>query len=220
MKLRFDTSDCSNREFYNPTTGVSATRRSKASPVHGEHSFASTREARLRAVQQNSPSFACKPKLKGLDPIVATIVLIVIAVSVAMIITNWQTWFLPSYAENLGSQSQTQLQCIRAGVALDAISYNCSANCFPGVTHTLKATIRNTGDISLPVYSVYLQSRTGDVFEFRINKTLELDETFDFTNATTSSCAAINNSISRITLVTPCTGVSSFDGNAMTWISC
>jgi len=158
--------------------------------------------------------------MKGFDPIVATIVLIVIAVSVAMIITNWQTWFLPSYANNLGSQSNTQLQCIRAGVALDAISYNCSASCLSGVSHTLKATIRNTGDISLPIYSIYLQGRTGDVFEFKMNKTLALDETFDFTNATTSSCAALNNSISRVTIVTPCTGVSSFDGSAIAWIAC
>ena len=163
--------------------------------------------------------------MKGFEPLIATVVLIIIAVAVAAMITNWQAWFLPSYSEQLANQSRTQLQCARAAIALESISYDCGGICFlggdTGPYRTLNATIRNTGDISLPLYKLLLENTTGSIFEFNLNTTLALDQTYDFTNTSSMSCFGINHSISRIALVTACLSMPSiFDGSIITWITC
>jgi len=159
--------------------------------------------------------------MKGFEPLIATVVLIIIAVAVAAMITNWQSWFLPSYSEQLANQSLSQLQCARAGLMLDNVTYNCSNLCLPGVNHVINATVRNTGDISLPIYKMYLENNAGQIFEFNLNTTLALDQTYDFTNTSSMSCFGINHSISRIALVTACPGMPSiFDGSIITWINC
>jgi len=159
--------------------------------------------------------------MKGLDPLIATVLLIIIAVAVAAAIANWQAWFLPSYSEHITNQSRTQLQCSRAGIMLDSISYNCSTLCLPGVAHTLKASIRNSGDISLPVYKLQLENTAGEIFEYNLGTTLALDQTFEFTNVSTAPCAGINQSISRISITTACPSMPSmFDGGIIEWIQC
>jgi FlaG/FlaF family flagellin (archaellin) len=162
--------------------------------------------------------------MKGLEPLIATIILIIIAVVVAATIANWQTWFLPSYSAQLTNQSLSQIQCTRAGLMLDNITYSCgvtSPNCQQGVIHTLTASIRNTGDISLPLYKLYLENTAGRLIEFNLNTTLALDQTYQFTNTSGMDCSGINHSISRITLVTACPSMPSiFDGSIIAWITC
>ena len=159
--------------------------------------------------------------MKGFEPLIATVILIIIAVAVAATRANWQAWFLPSYSAQLSNTSLSQLQCTRAGVMLDNVSYNCSSLCLPGVAHTLKASVRNTGDISLPLYKLVLENTAGGIFEFNLNTTLALDQTYQFTNTSSMSCTGINHSISRISVVTACSSMPSiFDGRIITWINC
>jgi len=163
--------------------------------------------------------------MKGFEPLIATVVLIIIAVAVAATIANWQAWFLPSYSEQLSNTSLSQLQCTRAGLMLDNVTYNCSNLCLPGgptgPNHTLVAKIRNTGDISLPLYKILLENTTGGIFEFNLNTTLALDQIYQFTNTSSTECQSINHSISRISVVTACPSMPSiFDGSIITWINC
>lgn len=160
--------------------------------------------------------------MKGFDPLVATIVLVVIAVGVAAMLANWQNWFLPVYSEQVGGSALTQLQCARAGMSLDNLTYNCLHDCRLGVDHTLSAAIRNNGDISLQVKKLYLESTAGNIFEFNINKTLVPDTNLDFTNTSgLMPCTGINRSIVRVSILTNCPDLPSiFDGSIITWINC
>lgn len=158
--------------------------------------------------------------MKGIEPLVATIALIIIAVSTAVMVANWQAWFLPSYAGQLANTSRTQLQCARAGLALDNITYDCRGNCLPGVMHTLTAKIRNAGDISLPLYSLYVQTSGGELFSFALNTTLELDQVLDLENVSSMDCRAINRSVSRVSVLSACTDLPAFDGSMIKWINC
>jgi FlaG/FlaF family flagellin (archaellin) len=161
--------------------------------------------------------------MKGFEPLIATVVLIIIAVAVAATVANWQAWFLPSYSAQLGNQSLSQIQCSRAGVMLDNVTYSCGTvpNCNEGVIHTLTAKIRNTGDISLPLYKLYLENTAGQIFEFNLNTTLALDQIYTFTNTSAMDCHQINRSISRISIATACSSMPSiFDGSIITWINC
>ena len=159
--------------------------------------------------------------MKGLDPLVASVVLVIIAVAVAATVANWQSWFLPSYAQKIGEQSRTQLQCARAGVSIDNITFDCRSNCLPGVEHTLTASIRNTGDISLPLYSLVIESTAGGIIDFQINSILALDQTLTLTNTSTADCTTMNRSVAHVSILTACSDMpSTFDGSIITWVNC
>ena len=159
--------------------------------------------------------------MKGLDPLVATVVLIIIAVAVAATVANWQSWFLPRYAESIASESRSALQCSRAGIALENMTFDCSGNCLPGVQHTLAAKIRNIGDISLPLYRLVLENAAGEVLEFPLDTILPIDRALDYTNTSTVDCQAFSRSVARVVVTTACTSMpSAFDGSIITWINC
>ncbi|MEM7813725.1 MAG: hypothetical protein QW548_02375 [Candidatus Aenigmatarchaeota archaeon] len=159
--------------------------------------------------------------MKGFDPLIATVVLIIIAVAVSAIIANWQSWFLPSYASRIERESRSALQCSRASIALENVTFDCRGNCLPGVQHMLTATIRNTGDISLPLYDLLLENAAGATLAFPLNTILPIDRALDYTNTSAVDCQAFSRSVTRVIVTTACASMpSAFDGSIVTWINC
>ena len=156
--------------------------------------------------------------MKGIDAYIATIILILIAIGLAVALINWQSWFLPHFSQSVSGQNQ--LNCLRSGMVLQNISYNCNGDCSSGVNHTLITRIINTGDTPLTLSKVLLQTSTG-IFDYPLSSTLNPDQAFDATNVSTTSCANLNHSVSRVIIQTSCPNVPGpFDGSAMVWLNC
>lgn len=80
--------------------------------------------------------------MKGISPLIATVLLIAFTVAVAGLLSSWLMSFTKSSSEIVSRQSNTQLVCSYGGIALSNLKYSSSCNCMNG-------TIENTQTISL-----------------------------------------------------------------------
>jgi flagellin-like protein len=156
--------------------------------------------------------------MKGISPIVATVVLIAIAVITAGMLAAWQSGWLGGWVESLRESSGRQLRCGNAEVVLENVSYNCNTRCDPNVNHVLNARIRNIGQVGLKIRNLYLVNQSGNRFEYFVNASLPVDGSLDFTNTSLADCFGINHSVSQIILSTDCGMLTS--GVQINWINC
>ncbi|MCS7106196.1 MAG: hypothetical protein NZ942_02690 [Candidatus Aenigmarchaeota archaeon] len=80
--------------------------------------------------------------LKGISPLVATVLLIAFTVASAAIISFWLIPFLSSLSRSTTEEATLQLACSKGGISLFDLSYNVSSSLFSG-------KIENTGSVSL-----------------------------------------------------------------------
>ncbi|MEM5882836.1 MAG: archaellin/type IV pilin N-terminal domain-containing protein [Candidatus Aenigmatarchaeota archaeon] len=80
--------------------------------------------------------------LKGISPLVATVLLIAFTVASAAIISFWLIPFLTSITQSTSEEADVQLKCSRGGISLFDLNYNLSSS-------TLSGKIENTGSVSL-----------------------------------------------------------------------
>ena len=80
--------------------------------------------------------------MKGISPLIATVLLIAFTVAVAGLISTWLMSFTKQSSETVSQQSTSQLTCSYGGIALSALKYSSTCNCMNG-------TIENTQTINL-----------------------------------------------------------------------
>ncbi|MEM7818913.1 MAG: archaellin/type IV pilin N-terminal domain-containing protein [Candidatus Aenigmatarchaeota archaeon] len=80
--------------------------------------------------------------LKGISPLVATVLLIAFTVAAAAIISFWLIPFLTSISQSTTEEADIQLKCSRGGISLFDLKYNLSSSYLSG-------KIENTGSVSL-----------------------------------------------------------------------
>lgn len=96
--------------------------------------------------------------MKGIDPLVATVLLIAFTVAVGGIISIWLTGFTQTQTAAVGSQASTSITCSNGGISLSSLGY-CSGY--------LSGQISNTGTITLGNISItviYSNSTTTQKF--------------------------------------------------------
>jgi flagellin-like protein len=86
--------------------------------------------------------------MKGISPLVATVLLIAFTVSVAGIISVWLTSFARTTTSTVGEESERQLLCIHASLSLRSVAYSSSSN-------TLTGILENSGEV--PIGNISLQ---------------------------------------------------------------
>ncbi|MFH8132172.1 MAG: archaellin/type IV pilin N-terminal domain-containing protein [Candidatus Aenigmatarchaeota archaeon] len=94
--------------------------------------------------------------VKGISPLVATVLLIAFTVASAAIISFWLLPFLSSFSKTTSEEAEIQLKCSRGGVYLFDLNYNLSSS-------SLSGKIENTGSVSLGNFAlqiVYLNYTT------------------------------------------------------------
>jgi flagellin-like protein len=79
--------------------------------------------------------------MKGISPLIATVLLIAFTVAVGGILSVWLTTFSRTSVDIIGSQSSTQLTCSYSGISLDTMKYSAG--------QYLSGNVRNTGLIGL-----------------------------------------------------------------------
>jgi len=78
--------------------------------------------------------------MKGVSPLIATVLLIAFTVAIGGLISVWLTGFTRTQTESVGSQASTSITCSNGGLSLFSVSY-----CNPYLT----GKITNTGTVSL-----------------------------------------------------------------------
>lgn len=86
-------------------------------------------------------------RMKGVSPLVATVLLIAFVVAVAGIIAAWANSFATSQTQLVGQQSTTSITCSYGHVAVQSLK-------FQSASTRLAGTIVNTGTIALGNISV------------------------------------------------------------------
>lgn len=78
--------------------------------------------------------------MKGISPLIATVLLIAFTVAVGGLISIWLTGFTQTQTQAVGGQASTSITCSNGGLSLSSVGY-CNSY--------LSAKITNTGTISL-----------------------------------------------------------------------
>lgn len=80
--------------------------------------------------------------MKGISPLIASVLLIAFTVAVAGIISGWLQGFTRSTTSTVTSQSNTELVCSYAGISLSSLKHS-------STDLTLSGRIENTGQVGL-----------------------------------------------------------------------
>jgi flagellin-like protein len=80
--------------------------------------------------------------MKGISPLIATILLIAFTVAVAGIISVWLTGFARTSTSTVGQESERQLICSYAALSLKSVKYSSSSS-------TLSGIIENSGSVAI-----------------------------------------------------------------------
>jgi len=84
-------------------------------------------------------------RIKGVSPLIATVLLIAFTIAVAGIISVWLTQFTTTTTQTVSGQGTTQILCGTGGIALSNVQY-CNAT---GAPVYVTGYISNTGSIGL-----------------------------------------------------------------------
>ena len=90
-----------------------------------------------------------KKLIKGISPVVATVLLIIISVGLAALLYAWATgWF--------GTTTQGTSQAPKASIMIDTVSYD-------STTGQVTVYVRNIGTVTINISAVYIKDINGKV---------------------------------------------------------
>jgi flagellin-like protein len=136
-------------------------------------------------------------KMKGISPLIATVLLIAFTVAVGGIISVWLTGFTRTQTQAVGSQASISITCSNGGIALSYLSY-----CKP----YLSGILTNTGSISLGNLSLTITYTNASLTEKRYLQLLG-----STINVTPTCCGNLTLSPSELTSFNGSIGGSNYD---------
>ncbi|MBI4177560.1 MAG: hypothetical protein HY516_04295 [Candidatus Aenigmarchaeota archaeon] len=97
--------------------------------------------------------------LKGVSPLIATVLLVAATITVSIVVVPWLIDFAQTQMVSVGSQGEEKVNCIEAGLNFQAadVGYNTLTN-----PSTINVTMTNTGLVGL--YDFRLQFKLGDTY--------------------------------------------------------
>lgn len=93
--------------------------------------------------------------MKGISPLVATVLLIAIAVMIASIIMNWVTSLTKEQTSTIGNRTGEAVECTAAVITIDDVYIDFSTN-------KSRVHVRNSGQINLDITSASLTNQRGE----------------------------------------------------------
>ena len=160
---------------------------------------------------------------KGLGPIISSILLITIVVSVSTVVFFWSNSLGSNIKTTLEDITKTKISCQRSGFYIQDFSFNCyntTTKCNPLVNKNFTFRATNTGDNGVGLKSFYARNSSGDIFEFNISYTLNAGEIKDFAVQTGVSCAGIAGSISEVIVTSGCAGLYDVYTGPFSYMNC
>ncbi len=93
--------------------------------------------------------------MKGLSPLVSTILLIALTVSTAGIVTTWLTTLAKEQTASIGNKTTTAIDCTSANIDIKDVYIDMSAN-------MSRVIVWNSGQINIDIMSASVLSKMGE----------------------------------------------------------
>lgn len=141
--------------------------------------------------------------MKGISPLISSVLLIAMTVAIASIIFGWMSTFTKETVASVGNKSEEALDCQSASISIDAVYIN-------NTTKTASVIVRNTGWIdNLVLSGAGVFNTTGG--NCTLN-TSTLDSDFDRSEVATikfTECPITNcpNDFKEAVVLTSCGGI-------------
>jgi flagellin-like protein len=101
---------------------------------------------------------------KGVAPVLATLLMIAVAVSMSVIIFMWSQGFLSQTSASAGSQQGVQNQAAQSSISIETVTFVTSQSTDTATSPKITLIVRNVGAVSIGLGSVTVQgisSNTG-----------------------------------------------------------
>jgi len=136
--------------------------------------------------------------MKGVSPLVASVLLIAFTIAVASLFSGWITSFTKVTTEEVQEQSEKKLTCSYGGIALDNVKYNKTAG-------NMSGTIENTDLITLGNinFEIFYANATRE--KLNLNMEIEPSERKPFNRQALGM--NISNNYNTIRVITNCSNV-------------
>ncbi len=136
--------------------------------------------------------------MKGISPLIASVLLIAFTVSIATIILGWFSGFVKTTTENVSSSTEQTMGCSVAGISIEHIYLNVSGS-------NASVVVKNTGYKDFSNVSALIVSKSGATCSGSINSLKKgMVGTLSFNCASITSCDVFDRAI----VTTECGGVS------------
>jgi flagellin-like protein len=136
--------------------------------------------------------------MKGVSPLVASVLLIAFAIAVAGLYSGWITSFTKTTTEEVQEQSEKRVTCSYGGIALDDVKYN-------RTTGNMSGTVENTDLISLGNIDFEIFYANASRGKLDLNMILEPGEKNTFNRQLLDM--NITNNYNKIRVITNCSNV-------------
>jgi len=147
--------------------------------------------------------------MKGISPLIATVLLIVIVVSIGAVVMTWTSTFTATTTKTVQNKSDTAINCASASISIDEVFV------INGTSGVVRAAVKNSGFVdAIVITSAQVYNSTGGNFtasdlpvgNFNVGQIV----TLQFRNVSMANCS----SFSRLTVASSCGGVTdSFTGS-------
>jgi hypothetical protein len=163
--------------------------------------------------------------MKGINELITFAVLVSMAIVIAIIVSGWLIPFSNEQTGTIENQTRDKLICQDAYLYIKNVTYNCSSECSVSAIRNLSIEVKNSGTVKIRIDNVYIINTTGSFFSFALNetKTINIDDTIILENISTMACSGINNSISKVRVIStncPGTAYDNFPGSDVSFLSC
>ncbi|MDI6721714.1 MAG: hypothetical protein QMD85_04950 [Candidatus Aenigmarchaeota archaeon] len=162
---------------------------------------------------------------KGVSPLISTVLLIAIAVSASLIVSQWSSALSRSQSLEITNKTHERLSCQFANLYIKNVTFFCNNNCAAGTRHTINVSVINSGKRNIELSSFALRNTTGNLTVFSLNETKNIQSgaTLLLVNVTFDNCSPFNGTVDRVivsSLNCPDDAYDSFPGSSVAYAGC
>lgn len=152
---------------------------------------------------------------KAVSPLIATVLLVSITLTLIYLVSNWALSFTSSQAGIIGGQSDTSIKCSSAGLAIDNASYNCTSG-------KLMMEAYNSGTKDLTDFKIQMLLTNSSSYKLNAepNVTVYSGDTQTFYNNSINITFAQLDRVVMTTSACPQTARSELDSTKITAYGC
>jgi hypothetical protein len=162
--------------------------------------------------------------MRGVSTLFSAVIMTAIALSLAVMVGTWLYSFSQDQSTSVRNNTQTQLECQFANIFIRNATFDCNNDCSTSKVHNISVVVVNSGKISVPVDTIYVQNTTGYSFAFESQGAqLGVGTVVTLFNSSSASCHGINNTIDKIIVSSPAcpsTAIDSMDGDEVRFLNC
>ncbi len=108
---------------------------------------------------------------KGVSPLLATVILVLITVVISTMVSGFITSVSSERSKRVQNLTQARLACQYASLYVTNVTYDCNNDCFTGSPYRINATLQNPGSASLGISTMSVSLDNGETYIISVNST-------------------------------------------------